>query len=76
MNLWLPGRELGRDTGEFRVDMDALLHLERVADRDVLCHTGDSAQRSVAAQREGRFEKECMHGCVRLKQLALHLILA
>ena len=64
MNLWLPGRELGRDTGEFRVDVDELLYLEHVADRDVLCRTGNSAQHSVAAQREGGFGRNgCMDVC-------------
>ena len=77
MNLWLPEwEEWGRDIEEFRIDMDTLLYLEWMANRDLLCSTGNSAQYYVAAWIGGEFEKEWRHVCVWLKHFAAYLMLA
>ena len=44
-----------------------------MANRDLLCTTGNWAQYFVAAYMGGKFEKEWMHVCVWLNHFAVHL---
>ena len=54
MNFWLLGKGWGEDiVMEFGIDMYTLLYLKWVTNKDLLCSTGNSAQRYVAAWMGG-----------------------
>ena len=62
MNLTVTSRErCGKGKGivrEFEIDMCTLLYLKRIATKDLLYSTGDSAQSYVAAWMGGEFVGE------------------
>ena len=70
MNLWLSGEGI---VGEFEIDMNTLLYLKGITNKDLLSNTGNSAQCYVAAWMGGEFRGEWMHVYVRLSPFAVHL---
>ena len=53
--------------------MYSLLYLKWITNKDLLCSTGNSAQRDVAAWMGGEFRGEWIHAYVWLSPLAVHL---
>ena len=70
MNLWLPGEGIA---GEFEIDMDTLLFLKGITDKDPLYSTGNSAQCYVEAWMGGEFRVEWIHAYIWLSPFAVHL---
>ena len=73
MNLSLLGEGIFR---EFGMDMDTLLHLKWITNKDLLYSTGNSAQCYVAAWMGGESGGEWIHVYVWLRALAVHVKLS
>ena len=58
------------------MNVDTLLYLKWIPNKDLLYSTGNSAQRYVAAWTGGEFGGEWMHVCVWLSPFAVHLKLS
>ena len=80
MNLWLPlgDGERWREgiVREFGIDMYTLLYFKKIANKDLLYSTGNSAQCYVAAWMGGESGGEWIHIYVWLSRFAVHLTLS
>ena len=63
----------GKAGREFGMDMNTLVYLKWITNKDLLCSTGNSAQRYVAAWMGGEFGREWIHVYVCLSPFALLL---
>ena len=72
------GKEEGKEgmVREFVMDMYTLLYLKWITNKDLLCSTGNSAQRHVAAGMGGEFGGEWIRVNVWLSPLVVHLKLS
>ena len=70
------GRMRGKAGREFGMDMNTLVYLKWVTNKDLLCSTGNSAQRYVAAWMGGEFGGESSHVCAWLSPFAVCLKLS
>ena len=67
---------MGVRYSQFGVDMCALLYLEWITNKDLLCSTGSSAQCHAAAWAGRESEREGIHVCVWVSSFAVHLKLS
>jgi len=58
------------------MDMNTLVYLKWITNKDLLCSTGNSAQCYVAAWMGGKFGGESSHVCVWLSPFAVYLKLS
>ena len=58
--LWLPGKR-GGEKWETEIDVDILLYIKQVTDKDLLYSTGNSTQYYVMAYKEKEFNKEWIY---------------
>ena len=61
---------------EFGMDMYTLLYLKWITNKDLLCSTGNSAQRYVAAWKGEEFRGEWIHVYVWQSPFTVHLKLS
>ena len=67
------GRMRGKAGREFGMDMNTLVYLKWVTNKDLLCSTGNSAQRYVAAWMGAEFGGEWIRVHVQLSPFDVHL---